>query len=55
MGNWLMKPCLEWLEQAEHGENKQRCQMIADILRDLWSRQKPLEGIDGSAAPGREG
>lgn len=35
-GNWLMKPSLDWLENAEHGENQARCRMIAEILRDLW-------------------
>ena len=39
MENWLMKPALEWLEQAEHGGEQQRCKVIAEILRDLWRRQ----------------
>lgn len=43
MENWLMKPALEWLEQAEHGENQQRCKMIADLLRDLW--RGPSTGV----------
>jgi hypothetical protein len=43
--NWLMKPALEWLEQAEHGGEKERCQMIADLLRDLWRRQAPPSEI----------
>jgi len=34
--NWLMKPSLDWLENAEHGENQARCRMIAGMLRDLW-------------------
>ena len=36
MNNWLMKPSIEWLENAEHGENQDRCKMIAAMLRDLW-------------------
>lgn len=34
--NWLMKPSLDWLENAYHGENQARCRMIAGMLRDLW-------------------
>lgn len=45
MENWLMKPCLEWLEQAEHGDENKRCQMIASILRDLWKRQPPVAPV----------
>lgn len=40
MENWLMKPALEWLEQAEHGENKERCKNIAVLLRTLWAGDK---------------
>ena len=36
MENWLMKPALEWLEQAEHLHDNERCKMIASLLRDLW-------------------
>lgn len=36
MENWLMKPALEWLEQAEHGGEQERCKRIAELLRDLW-------------------
>lgn len=39
MENWLMKPSLEWLEQAEHGADQDRCKMIAAMLRDLWQKQ----------------
>ena len=34
--HWLMKPALEWLEQAEHFHDNDRCKMIAAVLRDLW-------------------
>ena len=28
MENWLMKPALEWLEEAEHGAEQGRCRLI---------------------------
>lgn len=43
MENWLMQPALEWLEQAEHLHDNERCKTIAALLRDLW-RQLPREG-----------
>lgn len=50
MENWIMKPALEWLEQAEHGENKERCRGIAALLRDpnAWLHQdcKPLDTVE---------
>jgi hypothetical protein len=44
MENWLMKPFLEWLEQAEHGHDNERCKMIAAVFRDLW-RNQPADAL----------
>lgn len=43
MENWLMKPALEWLEQCEHGEDNERCNGIAAMLRDLWREHLSTE------------
>jgi hypothetical protein len=40
---WLIGSSLDWLENAEHGQNKDRCRIIADILRDLWRMRSPAE------------
>ena len=40
MQNWLMKGALEWLEQAEHGGENERCKVIAGMLRSLWRGDK---------------
>lgn len=51
MENWLMKPALEWLEQAEHCDNNDRCKRIAALLRDLWRNQLPRSEIEEPKHP----
>lgn len=54
MENWLMKPALEWLEEAEHGAEQGRCRLIAGMLRDLWKNNDTMGAFPVAPAAAQE-
>lgn len=49
---FLIGSALDWLENAEHLQDNERCKMIAAILRDLWRRASRVpDCVDTAPTP----